>query len=171
MTRALTIQKWLFYSLAGLLPVWLLDAYVLSRYPVAGLTPQLLPLAVVCVAILEGAYAGTGFGLATGLLWTLTYAGTMSMRILLLSLLGMLVGVLAQYALQQSFPGYLLCSAAACAALNALNMFRELMLHNGTFSTLLGVAVGDTLLTLAWSPVIFLLFSRIFSKVGGSKLA
>ena len=75
MTRSLVIQKWMTYTVLGLLPLWLLDAYILSRYPVEGLTPQLLPLAVVCVAILEGAYAGTGFGMGVGLLWTLTYPG------------------------------------------------------------------------------------------------
>ena len=40
MTRALNIQKWSVYALCGLLPVWLLDAYILSRYPIQGLTPQ-----------------------------------------------------------------------------------------------------------------------------------
>lgn len=171
MTRALTIKKWAIYALLGLFPIWLLDAYILSRYPFGGLIPQLLPLTVVCIAILEGAYAGTGFGLATGLLWTLTYPGTMSMRILLLSLVGLLVGILAQYALRQSFPGYLLCSAITCAALNILNIFRELLVHSAPFSILLWVGIGETFLTLLWSPVIFVLFCRIFARVGGTKLA
>ena len=171
MTRALTIKKWTIYALWGLFPVWLLDAYILSRYPIGTLTPQLLPLTVVCIAILEGAYAGTGFGLATGFLWTVTYPGTMSMRILLLSLAGLLVGILAQYALRQSFPGYLLCSAATCAVLNAMNIFRELLIHSASLSVLLGVGIGETILTLLWSPLVFFLFGRIFARVGGTKLA
>ena len=171
MTRALNMQKWSVYALCGLLPVWLLDAYILSRYPVGGLIPQLLPLTVVCVAILEGAYAGAGFGLGTGLLWTLVYPGTQSMRILLLSLLGLLVGIVAQYALQQSFPGYLLCCAVSSGVLNALNVGRELLIHSAPFPILLRIGVGETLLTLFWSPLVFLLFHRIFQKVGGTRLA
>lgn len=171
MTRALIIKKWAIYSLCGLFPVWLLDAYILSRYPIGSLIPQLLPLTVVCIAIFEGAYAGTGFGLATGLLWTLTYPGTMSMRILLLSLVGLSVGILAQYALRQSFPGYLLCSAATYAVLSAMNIFRELLIHSAPLSVLLGVGIGETILTLIWSPLIFFLFARIFARVGGTRLA
>ena len=171
MTRALTIKKWTIYALWGLFPIWLLDGYILSRYPIGSLTPQLLPLTVVCIAILEGAYAGTGFGLATGLLWTVTYPGTMSMRIVLLSLVGLLVGILAQYALRQSFPGYLLCSAVTCVTLNAMNVFRELLIHSAPLSVLLGVGFGETLLTLFWSPLIFFLFVRIFARVGGTRLA
>mgnify|MGYP007025260208 CR=1 FL=1 len=51
--------------------MWVLDAYILPRYPLMGVSPVLLPLAVAAVAVLEGAYAGTGFGLAVGLLWEL----------------------------------------------------------------------------------------------------
>ena len=68
MTRRDFIRKWLTYALA-LLPVWLLDCYILSRYRLWGTAPMLLPLAAAAVAVLEGAYAGTGFGLAVGLLW------------------------------------------------------------------------------------------------------
>ena len=171
MTRALTIQKWMTYTVVGLLPLWLLDAYILSRYPVFGLTPQLLPLAVVCVSILEGAYAGTGFGMGVGLLWTLTYPGNVNLRILLLALVGMAIGALAQYALRQSFVGYLLCSFVLLAGLNGLTVLQERMLQHGAFAALVEVAIGDTVLTLLWSPLVYWLFHKIFRKVGGNRLA
>lgn len=171
MTRHLLIQKWRTYALRGLLPIWLLDLYILSRYPVEGLTPQLLPLAVVCVAVLEGAYAGTGFGLAVGLLWTLAYPGVASMRILMLALVGMAVGVLTQYALQQSFAGYLLCSSGVMLLINALNVFQQWMVYRAELPMLIQVACGDCLLTLLWSPVVYIIFRKIFNQVGGTKLA
>ncbi|RAZ62894.1 rod shape-determining protein MreD, partial [Klebsiella oxytoca] len=40
MTRRDFIHKWLVYAL-GLLPVWLLDAYILPRYPLYGASPML----------------------------------------------------------------------------------------------------------------------------------
>ena len=61
MTRRDFIRKWTVYAL-GLLPIWLLDAYILPRMPLWGTVPMLLPLAVAAVAVLEGAYSGTGFG-------------------------------------------------------------------------------------------------------------
>ena len=63
MTRRDLIHKWLVYAL-GLLPLWLLDDYILPRYPLFGVTPMLLPVAAAAVAVLEGAYAGAGFGMA-----------------------------------------------------------------------------------------------------------
>ena len=44
MTRRDQLFKWAVYAL-GLLPVWVLDAFVLSRYPLFGVTPILLPVA------------------------------------------------------------------------------------------------------------------------------
>ena len=57
MTTRDQIHKWFFYAL-GLFLVWVLDAQILNRLPVLGTIPMLLPLAVVSVAVLEGAYAG-----------------------------------------------------------------------------------------------------------------
>lgn len=57
MTRRDQIYKWCIYAL-GLFPIWVLDAFVLSRYPLLGITPTLLPLAVSAVAVLEGALPG-----------------------------------------------------------------------------------------------------------------
>ena len=67
MTRQALFHKWFLYALA-LFPVWLLDACILSRYPLFGVRPMLLPLAVVAVAVLEGSHAGAGLGLGVGLL-------------------------------------------------------------------------------------------------------
>ena len=51
MTRRDLFHKWFVYGL-GLLPVWLLDAYILPRYPLMGTVPMLLPLAAAAVAVL-----------------------------------------------------------------------------------------------------------------------
>ena len=60
--------KWLAYSLA-LLPIWFLEDFFLSRYPLFGVKPMLLPLCAIAVATLEGATAGAGFGLGVGMLF------------------------------------------------------------------------------------------------------
>ena len=62
MTRQDLIHKWAVYALA-LLPVWLLDSCILPRFPLFGITPMLLPLALTAVAVLEGSVAGAGFGM------------------------------------------------------------------------------------------------------------
>lgn len=170
MTRRDLIHKWLVYAL-GLLPVWLLDAYILPRHPLMGVSPMLLPLAAVAVAVLEGAYAGTGFGLAVGLLWELAYPGGFGGLVIGMALVGMATGAVAQYALSQSLPGCLLCSAGVLAVLDGLRVLRGLITETASLSALLQVAVPECLLSLAWCPVIFLFFRAIFNRVGGTKLA
>ena len=70
MTRQDFLIKWGVYALA-LVPVWFLELFVLNRFPLFGVAPMLLPLAAVCVAVLEGTTAGAGFGLSPFL-----YGGT-----------------------------------------------------------------------------------------------
>lgn len=170
MTRRDLIHKWFIYSL-GLLPVWLLDAYLLPRYPIGGISPMLLPLAVAAVAVLEGAFAGTGFGMGVGLLWELTYPGGFGGLVFGMALAGMLMGAVSQYALSQSFPGCLICSAGVLAALDALLIARGLLVHAAQLPDMLQVAVPEFFYSLVWTPLIWLLFRAIYNRVGGTKLA
>ena len=164
------IHKWSVYAL-GLLPVWLLDAYILPRFPLWGVIPMLLPSAVVAVAVLEGAYAGTCFGMSVGLLWELSYAGGFGGLVFAMALVGMVVGGLSQYALSQSLPGCMLCSAGVLLLLDSLRVGRGLLTQSAQLPHLLQVAVPECLFSLACTPLIYQLFRTIFNRVGGTKLA
>lgn len=170
MTRRDFIHKWLVYAL-GLLPVWLLDAYILPRYPLYGASPMLLPLAVAAVAVLEGAYSGTGFGLGVGLLWELAYPGGFGGLVFFLALAGMAMGGVSQYALSQTFVGCLICAAGTVGLLELLRVARGLLRNMAPLSALLEAAAPEFLWSLAWTPLIWLLFRAIYRKVGGTRLA
>ena len=170
MTRRDFIHKWFVYAL-GLLPVWVLDAYILPRYPLWGTVPMLLPLAVAAVAVLEGAYSGTGFGLAVGLLWELAYPGGFGGQVFFQALAGMAMGAVSQYALSQSFAGCLICSAGVLGLLDLLRVGLRLFINAAGLTALLQVAVPEFLWSLAWTPLVWLLFRFIYNRVGGTKLA
>ena len=170
MTTRDQIHKWLFYAL-GLLPVWVLDAFVLNRLTFFGIIPLLLPLAVVSVAVLEGAYAGAGFGLAVGLLWELSYPGGFGGLVFGMTLAGMAVGAAAQYVLSQNFFSCLLCSGVVLGALDGLQLIRALFIRLDTLDVLLRVAVPEVLLSLCWTPAVYALFHLISRRVGGTRLA
>ena len=170
MTRRDFIHKWLVYAL-GLLPVWLLDAYILPRYPLYGTSPMLLPLAVAAVAVLEGAYSGTGFGLGVGLLWELAYPGGFGGLVFFLALAGMAMGAVSQYALSQSFIGCLICAAGTVGLLELLRIARGLLTNAAPLSALLEAAAPEFLWSVAWTPLVWLLFRAVYRKVGGNKLA
>ena len=170
MTRQDQIYKWFIYTL-GLLPIWILDAYLLGRYPVFGAKPLLLPLAVSAVAVMEGAYAGAGFGLGVGLLWALGYAGTNGGVVLFLVLAGMMVGISAQYALTQGFVGCLLCSAGTLFALECLHIFWGLFSQAAPLSALVEISAKELFFSLLWTPLVYLIFRAVFRRVGLDKLA
>ena len=170
MTRQDFILKWLFYALA-LLPVWWMDTFVLGRFPVLGVAPMLLPVAAVAVAVLEGALAGAGFGLAVGLLWELAYPGGFGGLVFGMALAGMITGAVSQYALSQSFLSCLLCSAGVLGVLDGLRILRILFLQAETLDVLLQIAVPEVVLSLCWTPVVYWIFRRIYRRVGGTKLA
>lgn len=170
MTRRDLIHKWLVYAL-GLLPVWLLDAYILPRVPLWGTVPMLLPLAVAAVSVLEGAYSGTGFGLAVGLLWELAYPGGFGGLVFYMALAGMAMGAVSQYALSQSFLGCLICAAGTLGLLDLLRVAWRLLTREAGLSELLGAAVPEFLWSLAWTPLVWLIFRAVHRRVGGNKLA
>ena len=170
MTRRDQLFKWAVYAL-GLLPVWVLDAFVLSRYPLFGVTPILLPVAAAAVAVLEGAVGGAGFGLWIGLIWALSYPGVPAAMIFLLTLAGFFTGTLSQYALRSSFVGCIVCAAACLALLELFQVISGVIIQLGPLPALLSIALREWLLSLCWTPLIYLIFYRIYRRVGGQKLA
>lgn len=170
MTHRDLIHKWFIYGL-GLFPIWLLDACILPRYPLFGTIPTLLPLAAAAVAVLEGIQAGTGFGMAVGLLWETAYPGGFGGLVFGLALAGMAIGAVCQYVLSQTLFGCLICSAGLLVLLSGLRIFRGLLVHAASLPALLQVAVPEFLWSLAWTPVVWLLFSAIHRRVGRTKLA
>lgn len=170
MARQDWIHKWLCYAMA-LLPVWWLDAYVLTRFPVFGITPLLLPVAVTAVAVLEGVSGGAGFGLAAGLLWATAYAGGEGSRVLLLTLVGMFVGGLAHYALARSLAGCMIGSAGALVVLLMVRGAADLFFMRASLGQLLRVALPQLVWSLVWTPLVYGVFYKVYQRVGGDKLA
>lgn len=168
MTRGDFLFKWFWYAMA-LLPVWLAEDLVFSRFPILGISPMLLPLAVTAVAVLEGSVAGAGFGLGVGLLWSATLSGSLP-GILALSLAGALTGAAAQYGLKQSFAGCLVCSAAVLGAIDLLRVLRRLAGGTAPLGPMLAVALPEILVSLLFAAPIYLLFRKVWSNVGGTKL-
>jgi len=161
-----TLKKWLLYVLGGLVPVWLLDTVLLPRFDLS-VAPVLLPVCVVVVAVLEGAFYGAQFGLIAGLVWALTYAGAPTGRIPLLTLVGMLSGVVSQYALRRSLSGCLLCTAGTMGVLGVLSILGGLVTNLATLGPLLLLAGQEFIVTLVCTPLVYALFYKLYRKAGG----
>lgn len=131
-TRQDFLIKWGVYALA-LVPVWFLELFVLNRFPLFGVAPMLLPLAAVCVAVLEGTTAGAGFGLFVGILCDAAYFNTDGAMTVGLCLIGVGAGALAQYVLRQNLVGCLLCSFAALALIDGVRIAARLLAGRGSW--------------------------------------
>jgi len=164
MTTRDEIVKWLTYGLA-LLPIWLLDSFLFSRFTVFGVHPMLLPLAAVAVAVLEGAAAGAGFGAAVGLLWDAMIPGVPGAMILVLALVGLGAGLLAQYALRQDLLGDLVCSALTLLLIDAGRICLGLLTRRAPLGDMLSVALREIGWTLCFVPAVFLLLRRVSRHV------
>ena len=161
-----TLKKCLLYGLGGLLPVWLLDTVLLPRLELP-MSPVLLPICVVALSVLEGAFPGAQFGLAAGALWALTYAGGVPGRIPLLTLVGMVCGVVSQYALRRSLSGCLVCAGLTAAVLELWHLLGGLITGLAPAGALLLVALKEFLVTMVCAPAIYWLFYKLYHKSGG----
>lgn len=155
--------KWLAYSLA-LLPVWLLELFVLSRYPLLGVKPMLLPLAAVAVAALEGPVGGAGFGIAAGILFDAS-AGLSGLGVALLTAIGLGAGLLARYVLRQNLLGCFLCSVLALLFLDVFRILPRLLLEVAPIQVLLNLAGREMLWSLCFVPPVYLIFRWVFDRV------
>ena len=164
MTRQDFLIKWGVYALA-LLPVWFCEVYILNRIPVLGVIPMLLPRAAVCVAVLEGATAGAGFGLFVGMLCDAVYFNADGAMTVVVCLIGVGAGALAQYVLRQNLLGCLLCSLAALAFIDAGRIAARLLTGQAGLPAMLSVAGREILWSMVFVFPVYALFLWVFRRV------
>ena len=162
MTQRDFLTKWLIYGLA-LLPVWFLEVYVLSRISFFGVSPTLLPLAAITVAVLEGGAPGAGFGLAVGVICDAVY-GTNGAMTLSLTILGAAAGITAQYLVRKNLVGSIICSAAGLFIIELFRVGWRLLFQVADLTALLKVAAPEFLFSIIFTPLIYAIFHWVWSR-------
>lgn len=168
MTRGDLLYKWFWYAMA-LLVVYLCEDLLFTHLTIFGLTPLLLPLALAAVAMFEGSVAGGGFGLAVGLLCSASWLSAGGGTLLFFCLCGTVAGAAVRYGIKQNLTGCLLCSAGILVLLDALRVVSRVS-QGADPSPLLALAVEEILISLLFCPFVYLLFHKVYSKVGGTRL-
>ena len=157
MTKRDTIMKWVTYAVV-LLVTCLLQLLLADRLPVFGVRPLLLPLCAVLVGVLEGPYAGTGFGLCVGIVSLITVYGTPTLILLFLPCLGMLSGLIGEYVIQSRFLASLLSALIGLTCIELYHVLLRLLRDGVPLLRLLPIALPELLYSLLWLIPIYFLF-------------
>lgn len=169
MTRQDHLKKWISYGIALVLTA-LLQGLIFSRLRLFGVIPMLLPLALVALATLEGPVSGGGFGIAVGIL-SMYVDGGGAWVIVFACAGGLAVGLIARYVLRQDFVGHLICSAGLLALRLLWCVTPRWAGGVAQLPVLLEVGVSELLWSLAFTPVIYLLFRFVYRRWGSAYYA
>ena len=146
MTRRDTILKWTSYLVAlGLVTV--VNYYVIGPLPIP--LPLLLPVLAIAGGTLEGAPFGAIYGMVCGAVLSGLGAGG-PLCIAVLSALGWIAGLAAQYVLRRDVWGHLICSIGALLAWELWAVGSRLLARLAPLEVLLRVAVPELLCSLAF---------------------
>lgn len=144
----------------------LVDGYLCAgEIPGAGRGPHAAACGRRAVAVLEGALAGAGFGLAVGVLCDAVYfgghrlsdAGPVSHR------LGR--GRRLQYVLSRNFGGCLLCAAAGLVLIDMVRVFAGLFTGLASLPALLRVALPEVLWSLCFVCLLYPWFAWVRGRI------
>lgn len=163
MTRAEIILKWSAYGVALTLAA-LVQFYLMGPI-LRTIIPLLIPMAVVALAVLEGAPAGAAFGMAAGAVqYALTH--TTPLWVMALALGGWLVGLLAQYVLRRDFVGFVISALLTLVGLEALQVAPRLIAGVAGAAPLLLVAGREAFWTAALAAPVYWLFHLCCRRYG-----
>ena len=148
--RKQTVRTVIIYAVF-LIIVYILQAEVFTRIRILGCIPALLPLAAVGVAMLEGSGRGSVFGLFAGILCDVSFNQPAALMTLTLTLVGWIVGRLAETVVRRGFLAFIVVSFCALLLVSFVQMFGQLFFEHAPAGALLKTALGQTLVTLIFT--------------------
>ena len=148
--RKQTVRTVIIYAVF-LIIVYILQAEVFTRIRILGCIPALLPLAAVGVAMLEGSGRGGVFGLFAGILCDVSFNQPAALMTLTLTLVGWIVGRLAETVVRRGFLAFIVVSFCALLLVSFVQMFGQLFFEHAPAGALLKTALGQTLVTLIFT--------------------
>lgn len=146
-TRAVVLRNILHYGIL-LLVLFILQSMIFPHLRLMGVTPLLIPLAVVGAGLFSGTTIGGVFGICAGIVCDMTMVETSVLFTLLMAACGIITGLLGENALARGFPSFLLCSVTALLIIAAAQLFGLVAYRGVAFSAVLGVAWRQSVYSL-----------------------
>jgi len=153
-----------------LIVVYIFQAAIFPHLRLDGLVPLMLPVAVAGVALYEGRYVGGITGLFAGILCDISFNQPVASFTVLLTLIGLAVGLLSETVFLPGFVTYILMSAGVLIICAFVQMLPLLMLplvtpgvYHITLITLMPTATAQTAYSLILAVPIWF-FVRALGK-------
>ena len=128
-----------------------------------GLVPLLLPIVSTGAAVYQGRVAGGISGIFAGILCDISFSEPTGVFTVLLTLTGLLVGLLADTVMARAFATYYISCAVVLAVSAFAQMFPLMFFENVPPYLLLGMAIRQTLYSILFAlPIWF--FVRALGK-------
>ena len=143
-----------------ILVVYIFQAMIFTYISIDGIIPILLPIAVVGIATFEGSSSGGGYGLLAGMLCDVSFNQPVIVMTVVLTLVGIFVGVLSETVMARGFPTFILCCLGALILTSFVSMFSLLFFSGVDSSALLIIGLKQTLYSMIFAfPIYFVVRS------------
>lgn len=140
--------------------VYIFQSMVFTYIPIDDIIPILLPIAVVGIATFEGSSRGGGYGLLAGMLCDVSFNKPVIAMTVVLTLVGIFVGILSETVIARGFPSFFLCCFGTLALTSFVSMFSLLFFSGVDLSSLLIVGLKQTLYSMIFTfPMYFVVRS------------
>jgi len=139
-----------------LMIVYVFQSMIFPYLRLAGLAPLLLPIVSTGVAVYEGRYVGGITGIFAGILCDVSFHQPAGVFTVLLTLMGLLVGTLADTVITRSFATFFLSCATVLVISVLVQMFPLVFLEGVLPRFLWTTALWQTIYSLVFSlPIWF----------------
>ena len=135
--------------------IYILQSMVFTYFPINGVYPVLLPIAVVGIATFEGGARGGGYGLLAGMLCDVSFNQPVAVMTVALTFVGIVVGVLSETIMARGFPTYFLCCAGVQVLTSFVSMFSLVFFTNVEFASLMQTGMLQALYSLIFTLPIY----------------
>lgn len=145
--------------------IYIIQSMVFTYIPINGIFPVLLPIAVVGLATFEGSSRGGGYGLLAGILCDVSFNQPVIVMTVVLTAVGIIVGVLSETIMARGFPTYFLSCAAVLVMTSFVSIFPLVFFANVEFSALLRTGVLQVLYSIVFTLPIYPIVRSLGRKV------
>lgn len=147
--------------------VYVMQTSVFSRLTISGVKPIIMPLVVVSAAIFEGSVKGGLIGIAAGMLCDISFNQPPVQFTLILTLIGIVVGLFSDTLFARGFPTYFIGGTLSILICTFAQIFGPIIFYGLEFSALSRTVIFQCIYSLLFLLPVYIAVRRI-SRIPGS---